>query len=250
MSAVCEATVRRPKVERSTLHDHSNLAQTTVTGSSEAHIGACELAELKNVGLTEAALRKVRIKRLTAAEKADLLGVLIRDQHPAGKLVTFSLTPMRPVRGNSYLQFAVCQFFDPKYPTMTGPTPTGDAWFDNKSLSSYPFGASVTVCFRASAKALVEFHLSVGVNDVRTADARFQVTSSAGGHDPTSQEIAVAAVLGGSTQVLTALCDAGRQTGELPFFAMVEQRNVASDPQIWWRFHSASVTRATSHTSS
>ena len=211
---------------------------------ADERIDVARLADLKSLGISEAALRRARIKRLTVAQRAKLLGVRLPRGWRArtAPLCMFSLTPRKPIQGKSYLQLAVCQFFDPAYPTLTGPSPTGDAWFDNQSLSSYPFSPSVAVCFHGSGKALVEVHVSVGVNDVPYANAQFRVSWRAGTHYPPSQDISISAPRGGAPHVITALCDPQGQTGELQFFATVEQIDPPTDPQIWWRFHSASIT--------
>ena len=212
--------------------------------SESGSISASELSRLIEAGITEVALRKDGIKRLTTPQRAAVLGVPVT-RHGGGarfSLSTFSLTPKRPVHGTSYLQLAACQLFDPRYPTLTGTSPTGDAWFDNKSVSSYAFRPSVAVFFHAAKKALVEFHLSLGVNDQLQAAAQFRTSWQVGIVKSAAQAVTLDAIHGGISHVVTAFCDPQDQTGKLPFFAVIEQIDPVAGPQIWWRFHSASIT--------
>jgi hypothetical protein len=57
------------------------------------------------------------------------------------------------------------------------------------------------------------------------------------------RQTALDATRGGMPHVLVALCDPQDQIGDLSFFAMIEQIDPSTDPQIWWRFHSASITK-------
>lgn len=227
-----------PNSERDAKSSKTNAAEES------GRISASQRAYLGEMGITEAALRKDRIKQLTIAQRADLLGVsLARRGGPRIPLSMFSLTARRPVHGQSYLQLAACQLFDPRYPTLTGPSPTGDAWFDNKSLSSYALSPSVAVFFHAAGKALVEFHLSLGSNDLQQTTAQFRITWQAGSFKAPPLETSLDAIRGGTPHGLIALCDPQEQAGELPFVAMIEQIDPATGPQIWWRFHSASITK-------